>query len=105
MEDENGDLLADSHNILNRRKSYLSQLLNVHNVSDVMQREVHMAETLGPGPSRLKLKLLLQSLKGINRQVMTKFRQNLFRQEVKHYCLRSINSFVLFGTRRNWLIS
>jgi hypothetical protein len=34
-EDENGDLLADSHSILNRWKNYFSQLLNVHNVSDV----------------------------------------------------------------------
>jgi hypothetical protein len=34
MEDENVDLLVDSHNILNRWKSYFSQLLNVHNVSD-----------------------------------------------------------------------
>jgi hypothetical protein len=37
IKDENGDLLADSHNILNRRKNYFSQLLNVHNVSDVRQ--------------------------------------------------------------------
>jgi hypothetical protein len=29
---ENGDLLADSHNILNRWKNYYSQLLNVHRV-------------------------------------------------------------------------
>jgi hypothetical protein len=29
MKDENGDLLADSHNILNRLKNYFSQLLNV----------------------------------------------------------------------------
>jgi hypothetical protein len=28
--DENGDLLADSHNILNMWKNYFSQLLNVH---------------------------------------------------------------------------
>jgi hypothetical protein len=40
MKDENGDLLADSHNILNRWKNYFSQLLNVHNVSDVRQIEV-----------------------------------------------------------------
>jgi hypothetical protein len=44
MKDGNGDLLADSHNILNRWKNYFSQLLNVHNVSDVRQIEVHMAE-------------------------------------------------------------
>jgi hypothetical protein len=33
---ENGDLV-DSHNILNRWKNYFSQVLNVHNVSDVRQ--------------------------------------------------------------------
>jgi hypothetical protein len=33
--DENGDLLADSHNILNRWKNYFSQLLNMQSVSDV----------------------------------------------------------------------
>jgi hypothetical protein len=51
VKDENGDLLADSHNILNRWKNYFSQLLNVHNVSDVRQIEVHTAEPLVPGPS------------------------------------------------------
>jgi hypothetical protein len=36
VKDENCDL-ADSHIILNRRKNYISQLLNVHSVSDVSQ--------------------------------------------------------------------
>jgi hypothetical protein len=31
--DENGDLLADSHNILNRGKNYFSQLLYMHSDS------------------------------------------------------------------------
>jgi hypothetical protein len=53
VKDENGDLLADSHNILNRRKNYFSQLLNVHNVSDVRHIQVHRAEPLVPGPNRL----------------------------------------------------
>jgi hypothetical protein len=35
VKDENGDLLVDSHNILNKWKNYYSQLLNVRNVSDV----------------------------------------------------------------------
>jgi hypothetical protein len=39
---ENGDLLADSHNILNRWKNYFSQLLNVHNVSDVRQKCIRL---------------------------------------------------------------
>jgi hypothetical protein len=42
--DEKGVLLADTYHILNRWKSYFSQLLNVHNVSDVRQTEVYSAE-------------------------------------------------------------
>jgi hypothetical protein len=37
VKDQNGDLLADSHHILNRWKNCFSQLLNVHNASDVRQ--------------------------------------------------------------------
>jgi hypothetical protein len=55
VKDENGDLLVDSHNISNRWKNYFSLLLNVHNVSDVRQIEVHMAEPLVPGPSSLEV--------------------------------------------------
>jgi hypothetical protein len=51
VKDENGDLLADSHNILNTWKNYFSQLLNVHDVSDVRQTEVHTAEPSVPGPT------------------------------------------------------
>jgi hypothetical protein len=46
VKDENGDMLADSHNILNRLKNYFSQLLNVHNISDFRQIEVHTAKQL-----------------------------------------------------------
>jgi hypothetical protein len=55
VKDENGDLLADFHNILNRWRNYFSWLLNVHNVSDVRQIEVHTAEPLVAGPSRLEV--------------------------------------------------
>jgi hypothetical protein len=44
--EENGDLLADSHIILNRWKNYFCQLLNVHGVNDVRQTEIHTAEPL-----------------------------------------------------------
>jgi hypothetical protein len=54
VKDENGDLLTSSHNILNRWKSYFSHFLNVHTVSDVRQIELHTAEPLVPGPSRLE---------------------------------------------------
>jgi hypothetical protein len=63
VKDENGDLLADSHNVLNRWKNYLSRLLNGHNVSDVRQIEVHTAEPLVPGPSRLEVEIAIAKLK------------------------------------------
>jgi hypothetical protein len=63
VKDENGDLLADSHNILNRWKNYYSQLFNVHNVSDVSQIEVHMTESLAPGPSHLEVEIANARLK------------------------------------------
>jgi hypothetical protein len=61
---ENGDLLADFHNILNRW-NYFSQLLSVHNVSDVRQKEVHvhMTEPLEPGPSRLEVDTAIAKFK------------------------------------------
>jgi hypothetical protein len=63
VKDENGDLVADSHSTLNRRKNYFSQLLNAHNVSYVGQIEVHTAEPLVPGPSRLEVEIAIAKLK------------------------------------------
>jgi hypothetical protein len=62
MKHENRDLLVDSHSILNKEKNYFSQLLNVHNVSDVRQI-VHTAEPLVPGPSRLEVEIAIAKLK------------------------------------------
>jgi hypothetical protein len=61
--DENGDLLADSHNILNRWKSYFTQLLNVHNITTVRPIEIRTAEPLVPGPSHLELEIAIAKLK------------------------------------------
>jgi hypothetical protein len=63
VKDENSDLLVDSHNILKRCKNYFSQLLNMHSVSGVRQIEVHMAEPLVPGPSRLEVEITVAKLK------------------------------------------
>jgi hypothetical protein len=65
VKDENRDLLADSHSFLNRWKNY-SQLLNVHNVSDVRQVEVHTAESLVPGPSPFEVEIAIAKLKKYN---------------------------------------
>jgi hypothetical protein len=63
VKDENGDLLADSHNILNKLKNYFSQLLNMHNVSDVRQMEVPITEPLVPGPNHLEVEFAIAELK------------------------------------------
>jgi hypothetical protein len=57
------DLFADSHNIVNRLKNYFSHLLNVHNVSDVRQIEVHIAEPIVPGPSCLEVEIAIAKLR------------------------------------------
>jgi hypothetical protein len=57
--DENSDLPADSHNISNRWKSYFSKLLNVHNVNDFRQIEIHAAKPLEPGPRRLEFEIAI----------------------------------------------
>jgi hypothetical protein len=42
MKDENGDLLSDSCNILNRMKNYF-QFLNIHRVSNVRQIKIKLS--------------------------------------------------------------
>jgi hypothetical protein len=51
VKDENGDLLANSHNILHWWKNFFSQLLNVQRVSDVRHIEIDTAEPLVLKPS------------------------------------------------------
>jgi hypothetical protein len=63
VKDENGELLADSHSILNRWKNYFCQLLNVHGVNDVTQCEIHTAETLIPEPSSFEVEIAIEKLK------------------------------------------
>jgi hypothetical protein len=57
VKDENGDLLAGSHNILKMCKNYFSQLLNVHRFSDVRQIEIHTAKPLGRDPSPFEFEI------------------------------------------------
>jgi hypothetical protein len=44
-------------------ENYFSQLLNVHNVSDVRKIEIHMAEPLVPGLCRLEVEIPIAKLK------------------------------------------
>jgi hypothetical protein len=105
VKDENCDLLADSHNILNGWKNYFSQLFNVHNVSDVTQIEVHIAQPLVPGPSRLEFQIAIAKLKKYKSPGSDQIPAKLIQAGDKCYCLRFTNSLILFGMRKNCLIS
>jgi hypothetical protein len=59
-----GDLVAYSHNTLNRWKDCFFQLLNVH-VSDVRQIEIHKAEQLLSGSGRLEIEIPFAKLKKV----------------------------------------
>jgi hypothetical protein len=63
VKDENGDLLAHYYNNLRIWKNYFSQLLNVHNVSDGRQKEVHTAEPLVPSPNHLEVEITIAKLR------------------------------------------
>jgi hypothetical protein len=62
VQDEN-DLLADSHNILNRWKNNVSQLWNVQGVNDVRQTEMHTTEPLLSEPICFKVESATEKLK------------------------------------------
>jgi hypothetical protein len=61
--ENNGDLLADPYNILNRRKSYFCQLLNMLNIKGVRQTEMYTAEPSVPEPICFKVEISTEKLK------------------------------------------
>ena len=60
LNDEKGDLFADSHIILARWRNHFSQLLNVQGLMMLRQTEIHTAEPLVPEPLPLRLSWLLK---------------------------------------------
>jgi hypothetical protein len=63
VKDENGDLLENAQNILNRWKIYFFPSLNVHSVSDVGQIAIHTAEPLVSDPSPFEVEIAITKLK------------------------------------------
>lgn len=59
VKNESDDMVADSHNTLNRLKNYFSQLLNVQRVSDVKQTEIHTVEPLVLDPSPFEVQIAI----------------------------------------------
>ena len=63
IKDKKGDVVKDCHSILARGRSRFSQLLNVREVNDIRQTEIHTAEPLVLDPSALDVELTIEKLK------------------------------------------
>jgi hypothetical protein len=61
INDETGNLLADSQSVLNRWKNFFNQVLNIHGIHNVRLRDIRTAELLVPEPSLVEVELLLES--------------------------------------------
>ena len=55
--------MADPHSIMAGWRNYFSQLLNVHEVNDIRQAEIHTVEPLVPEPSAFEVELAIEKLK------------------------------------------
>jgi len=64
--DEKGDLVADSHSILDRWLNIFSQLLKIHGVNDVRQTERHIVEPPMTEPSVLEFEMTIEKEKNTN---------------------------------------
>jgi hypothetical protein len=60
---ENGNLLTDPQRVLNMRKNFFNQELNVHGVHDVRQMDIKTAEPLVPEFSLVKMEITIGKLK------------------------------------------
>ena len=63
INDEKGDLVADSHSILDRWRKHFNHLLNVYEVSDVRQTETHTGGPLVPEPSAFEFEMAIEKSK------------------------------------------
>jgi hypothetical protein len=80
---------------------YFSQLLNVLRVSDVRQIEMHAAELLVPYPSPQEVEIATATLERYKLLGCDQILAELIKENVKHYDLRSINSLIVLGMRKN----
>jgi len=56
-----------------------SQLLNVHGLNDVRQREIHTAEPLVPEPSAFEVELVIEKLKSHKSPGVDQIPEELFK--------------------------
>jgi hypothetical protein len=101
LTDDNGDLLADPHSILNRWKNYFCQLLTVHGIKDVWQTEIHTGKPLEPESISFQAEIATEKLKRCKLPDIDHSVAELIHTGGIHYILRSTNVLILFEIRKN----
>jgi hypothetical protein len=56
-------VLANPQSVLSKWKNFFNQVLNVHGVHNVRQKDIQMAEPLVPEPSLVKVEIAIGKLK------------------------------------------
>jgi hypothetical protein len=69
--------------------------LNVLEVNDVRQTDIHTAEPLVPEPSAFEFELIIEKLKVTNHQVLDQIPEEFIKAGGEQYAVRSINLFYL----------
>ena len=106
VNDEKGDLVADSHSILARWRYYFSQLLNVqHGVNYVRQAEIHTAEPLVPEPSAIEVELANEKLKSHKSHDIDQIPAKLIKAGGSTLCGEIHKLIISIWVRRNCLKS
>jgi hypothetical protein len=105
VKDEKGDLVADSHSIIAKWRNFFSQILSVHELSEVRQAEIHTADPLVPEPSAFEVELAIEKLKSHKSSGTDQIPAELIKAGVGQFAVRFTNLLMLFGIRRNCLKS
>jgi len=63
VKDEKGDLVADPPQYYGEVEELFLQLLNVNEINDIRQTEIHTVEPLVPQPSAFEVELAIEKLK------------------------------------------
>ena len=101
---EKGFLVAGSRSILARWGNHYSQLLNVHGVNDIWQREIQTAEPLVPEPSAFEGEMAIEKLKTHTSSGINQITAELIYSEI-HELINSIwNKRELPEQWKEWII-
>lgn len=91
--------MEEFHSILDRCKSHFCQLFNLHDVKDVKQTAIHIAEPEGPEPSVFEVEMAIETLERYKSHGTDK--QNWVKEKVEQNILRYIHLWIVSWIWKN----